>query len=460
MTIEQSESENARSVQSLNLASRLDRLPVSRWHHKTFLAIAGAFFVDSVDLAALTFVLSPISDEFDLTGVQTGLIGTLTLLGMFVGASVGGALADIFGRRAVFQYSMFLWGSSSLLFAFAWDYPTVLILRFLIGVGMGAEFPVAQALMSEFAPKRVRGKYIAFMEGGWPLGFVTAGALSWLLVPNYGWRSIYIVIFFLSMFVFIVRWIVPESPRWYATQGRLDDAEATMQKIEDAVVSSRHGEPLPEPESPQHVEQVARKRALSVLFSRDYRTRTMLAWAMWFGALLGYYGITTWLSKLLTEAGMSVTASIGYVTLISLWGIPAFIAVAFFQERIGRKAMLTIALIGTAVAAYVYGQMDSLGGVIVAGSFMQFFAFMMWAALYTYTAEIFPTRARGAGCGTASALGRLGAALGPFLVPIILARGGVESVFLFAACVYLLAAGLVIFLGPETKQRALEEISR
>lgn len=459
MTIHESGMERTREPQRLNLASRLDRLPLSGWHNRVFLAIAGAFFVDSVDLAALTFVLVPISQDFGLSAVQTGLIGTSTLLGMFAGASMGGALADHLGRRAVFQYSMLLWGLSSLLFVFAWDYSSLIVIRFLIGVGMGAEFPVAQSLMSEFAPKHVRGRYIAFMEGGWPLGFVTAGALSWLLVPHFGWRSMYIVIFALSLFVFVVRRIVPESPRWYAARGRIDDAEVTMGKIERAVEAS-HGRPLPEPAPPHFVEDVSRQLSFRVLFGRAYRRRTVLSWAIWFGALLGYYGITTWLSKLLTSAGMSVAQSIGYVTLISLWGIPAFFTVAFVQERIGRKAILSVALIGTAITAFVYGQMTSVVGVIVAGSFMQFFAFMMWAALYTYTAEIFPTRARAAGCGTASALGRLGAALGPFLVPVILVGAGTSWVFVFAASMYLVAAVLLIALGPETKQVALEEISR
>lgn len=458
MATNQSAIETSDAVRRLNLASRLDRLPVSRWHHLTFFAIAGAFFVDSVDLAALTFVLAPISRDFGLTGIQTGLVGTSTLLGMFVGASFGGVLADRIGRRRVFQYSMLLWGISSLIFAFAWDYPSILLLRFLIGMGMGAEFPVAQSLMSEFAPKRVRGRYIAFMEGGWPLGFVTAGALAWILVPTLGWRSVYVVIFVLSLFVFVVRRIVPESPRWYATQGRIDDAERTMAGIESSVSASRG--PLPEPDEPVHVEDVAREHSLRVLFGSDYRQRTMLAWMMWFGVLLGYYGIATWLSKLLTATGMSIAASIGYVTLISLWGIPAFLVVAFAQERVGRKAMLSTAIIGTAISAFIYGQMTTVTGVIIAGSFMQFFAFMMWAALYTYTAELFPTRARGAGCGTASALGRLGAALGPFLVPLILANGGTQLVFLLAACVYLLVAGLVLVMGPETKQLALEEVAR
>lgn len=459
MTVDEHGMERTRETHRLNLASRLDRLPVSRWHNKIFLAIAGAFFVDSVDLAALTFVLAPISKEFGLTALQTGLVGTSTLLGMLVGASMGGALADHLGRRAVFQYSMLLWGASSLLFVFAWDYSSLLVIRFLIGVGMGAEFPVAQSLMSEFAPKNVRGRYIAFMEGGWPLGFVVAGALSWLLVPHFGWRPMYVIVFVLSLFVFVVRRIVPESPRWYAARGRTGEAELTMEKIERAVEASS-GRPLPQPAPPLFVEEATRQFSLRVLFGRDYRRRTLLSWAIWFGALLGYYGITTWLSKLLTEQGMSVAQSIGYVTLISLWGVPAFLTVAFAQERIGRKAMLSIALVGTAVTAFVYGQMTGIAGVIIAGSFMQFFAFMMWAALYTYTAEIFPTRARAAGCGTASALGRLGAAIGPFLVPIVLVNSGTAWVFVLGAGMYLVAAALVITLGPETKQVALEEISR
>src|SRR5690625_2817500 len=139
-----------------------------------------------MDLAALTFLLAPISDEFALTGAESGALASLSFAGMIVGASLAGVLADRFGRRPVFTMSMLVWGFASLVAAVSWDVTSLLVCRFFIGIGMGAEFPVAQALLSEFIPAKNRGKYLGWLEGFWPIGFIACGVLSLILVPWLG----------------------------------------------------------------------------------------------------------------------------------------------------------------------------------------------------------------------------------------------------------------------------------
>ncbi len=442
----------------LNLAQRFERLPLTRYQNKIFLIIATAWLFDSIDLASLTFVLAPISNEFGLSGAQAGLLASASFAGMFVGATTAGMLADRFGRKIVFQTSMIVWGSASLALALSWNWESLMIFRFLLGLGMGAEFPMGQALVSEFVPSKKRGQYIGFLEGFWPIGFITAGALSLVLVPTLGWRSVFILQGLLAVWVLIIRRIVPESARWYESRGRYDEADQTMRQIE-AEVEQSYGRPLPEPEPPRFTERVFTGFAFPQLFTAGYRSRTIMIWLAWFFILLGYYGITTWVSKLLADRGFEITGAIGYVLLMALWGIPGFLSASLLLERIGRKTTLSAYVILSAVAAYFYGQADTLLWLIVAGSFMQFFFFGMWSALYAYTPEVFPTRARGTGAGTASSMGRLGALLGPALVPVVLASYGNAAVFTLGAISFVIAALVVLTLGPETKGRVLEEVS-
>jgi MFS transporter, putative metabolite:H+ symporter len=442
----------------LNLSQRFERLPFTGYQQKIFAIIATAWLFDSIDLASLTFVLAPISDEFGLSGGQTGLLASASFAGMFVGATTAGMLADRFGRKVVFQTSMILWGSASLLLALSWNWESLMIFRFLLGLGMGAEFPIGLSLVSEFMPSEKRGQYIGFLEGFWPIGFITAGALSLVLVPTLGWRSVFVLQGVAAVWVLIIRRIVPESPRWFESRGQYDEADETMKGIE-AEVQERHGTPLPEPQPARFAERVFTGFSFFELFTAGYLRRTVMIWLAWFFVLLGYYGITTWVSKLLADRGFEITGAIGYVLLMALWGIPGFISASLLLERIGRKTTLSAYVILSAVAAFFYGQADSLLWLIVAGSFMQFFFFSMWSALYAYTPEIFPTRARGVGAGTASSMGRLGALLGPALVPVVLAGYGNAAVFTLGAAAFVIAAVVVLVFGPETNKRVLEEVS-
>ena len=239
-------SDVAANRNALNLPRRMERLPMTRYQRSIFFIIATAWLFDSMDLGMMTFILAPISKTFSLSPAQTGFMGSASLAGMALGASIAGMVADRIGRKAVFQYSMIMWGIAAFLCAIAPTYGFMLVMRFILGFGMGAEFPVAQAMLSEFIPAKERGKYIALLEGFFPLGFILAGIVSLLLVSTAGWRVVFLATGIPAIYVLVIRRKVPEPPRWYEARGRMEEAETTMRFVEGKVENA-YGKPLPEP---------------------------------------------------------------------------------------------------------------------------------------------------------------------------------------------------------------------
>lgn len=451
-----------------NVAARLERLPMTNYQRSLFAIIATAWFFDSMDLGIMTFVLGSMKAEFALSTAQTGLLASASFLGMLLGAAIAGLLADKFGRKPVFQVSMIFWGVGSLLCAFAPDVTWLMLFRILLGFGMGMEFPIGLSMVSEIVPAKSRGKYVAILEGFWPIGFIAAGIAAYVLLPLVGWRGIFIGLAIPAAFVFVVRRHVPESPRWLEDVGRVIEADNVVGAIERKVIASSGGKALPAAaELPAFAGPAGhpdRRALFAELWKPAYAQRTVMLWALWFFALLGYYGLTTWLGALLQQAGYAVTKSVLYTIFISLAGIPGFMFSAWLLEAWGRKPTCILMLLGSAAAAYVYGQAAAMHApvaqLIGAGLCMQFFLFGMWSVLYAYTPELYPTRSRATGAGFASSIGRLGSLIGPFAVGVVLPVTGHGGVFTLGAISFGIAALVVLALGVETKGLALEDVSR
>ncbi len=460
------------------VAERLERLPLTRYQILLFIVIATAWFFDCVDVGMMTFVLSSLKAEFNLDPAQAGALASASFVGMFFGAAAAGLLADRFGRCVVFRWSMIIWGLASFACALAPNANTLIAFRVLLGIGMSMELPVGQALICEYVPATQRGRFIAILEGFWPLGFISAGLLASTVLPIFGWRGTFVAEALPALFVIFVRRIVPESPRWLEDSGRIEEADRITSMIEEKVAQAAKLEKLPEPvrfssrkknesdenesdENENHKEGSNKRKStgkfpLADLWSAQYRKRTFMVWVLWFFALLGYYALTTWLGTLLEARGYTMAKSNEYVILISLAGIPGFMFSAFLLESWGRKPTTVLMLAASALFAFLYGNAPNLTCLIAFGLCMQFFLFGMWSALYAYTPELYPTRARATGAGFASSLGRIGALLGPTLVGVILPLSGQTGIFVMAASC-LLAAALVVFVfGDETRGKILE----
>jgi len=446
-----------------SVAARLERLPMTSYQRSLFAIIATAWFFDSMDLGIMTFILGSIKAEFGLTAAQTGLLASSSFLGMFFGAATAGLLADRFGRKPVFQVSMIFWGVGSLMCGLAQDVNSLMAWRVLLGFGMGMEFPIGLSMVSEIVPAKSRGRYVAILEGFWPLGFIAAGILAYFTLPLIGWRGIFLALSVPAIFVFIVRRYVPESPRWLEDAGKTREADATTSQFEDAVKQAGQLTDLPPVKASAPVLRESRRALFAELWHGVYAKRTFMLWTLWLFALLGYYGLTTWLGALLQQAGYGATKSVLYTVYISLAGIPGFIFSAWLLEAWGRKPTCVLMLLGSAIAAYLYGQSAAtqapLAQLIGAGLCMQFFMFGMWSVLYAYTPELYPTRSRATGAGFASSVGRIGSLAGPYIVGVLLPVAGQGGIFALGAASFVIAAFTVLLLGVETKGRSLEDVS-
>jgi putative MFS transporter len=443
----------------LNIPGRLERLPMTGYQKRLFAIVATAWLADQVDVALLVFLIGALKDYFNLTPVEIGYLASMTFLGQLVGNLVIGSISDMYGRRIAFQSTMIVWGLASFAAAGAWSVASLMVFRFLIGVGVGGEAPVAQAVLSEIIPANVRAKYIAFMEGFWAVGFVISGIVAYTVLPYAGWRWVFVVVGCFSLVVLWVRRSLLESPRWLVDRGHYAEADAVMKKIE-AGVEAAAGAKLPPPKPFLAETSLETRNPFVVLLSRFYLRSTIKASSVWFFALLGFYGLTSWLAIILGQHGFSVVKSIGFITLITVGGIPGFYMAALLLERIGRKPTTALYLLMSAVMAYVYGHAANDTMLFISGFIMQFFMFGMWSCLYAYTPELYPTRARSTAAGMASAFGRLGAISGPIVVGYIIGSVGDTGVFTLGAASFVAAALVVLTIGIETRGRTLEEIVR
>lgn len=443
-----------------SVPDRLERLPLTGYQKRIFVLIAAAWLFDSMDLAMLTFVLGSIKTDFGLSPQQAGLLATMSFIGMAVGASASGMLSDKFGRKVILQNSILVYSGASILCALAQTAEMLGVFRLLLGFGLGTGFPPAMSLVSEFIPSQNRGRYIAILEGFWPIGFICAGILAYFLIPIGGWRLVFFAEAVPVLYYFVVKYYIAESPRWLEDKGRLEEADQVVAEFEEGVKKSLDGQELPVVEPrPYDPAKQADKSSFADLWAPGYAKRTVMIWSLWFFALLGYYGLTTWLGTLLQQKGFEVTKSVFYTVTISLGGIPGFLTSSYLVESLGRKPTNVIFLLGAAAGAYFYGTATTMNSLIIFGLIMQFFMLGMWSCMYAYTPELYPTRARATGAGFASAVGRLGAIVGSYLVGAILPHAGIEGVFALGAVCYAVAAAAVIILGEETKGKSLESIS-
>jgi putative MFS transporter len=443
----------------LVIPQRLERLPVTSYQTFIGLVICFSWFLDDVDLGGMTFMLSTLAKEFHLNPLQMGYLGSMSFAGMLLGTLFTGLYADKIGRRTILLWAMCLWGLAGLLCALSWNIQSLFCFRFLLGMGLGMELPAAHAMLPEFFPTRSRGKWVAFMEGLLPVGIITAGLVTYFLLPLVGWRWVFVVEALPAGWLLVVRRRVPDSPRWLESVGRKDEARRVMTEIEREV-QRRYGKPLPPVQDVLLIEKSTAGFRFSELWSKAYSRRTFMLWVLWPALLFSYYGLTTWLSALLVAKGFALSRSITFVVTITLGGIPGFLAAIYLLEKLGRKAVVIPSIILTAASAYFYGQADNLTSLYIFGSLLQFFTYAMWSAVYAYTPELYPTRMRAGGCGFASSIGRVGALLGPYILGAVLQAQGVAAVFKVAATIFAISALMVLVFGPETKGKILEEISQ
>jgi putative MFS transporter len=433
-----------------DVAKRLERLPVSWLHYRLLIIHGFGWLFDAMDVGIVTFVMVPLAKDWQPPTDQLGLIGSAGLAGMCCGAAVSGIVADYWGRKRVFQVTLMIFAVATLSCAFAWNVTSMIGFRFLVGVGLGGELPVVSSLLSEFVPASHRGRFIVYLESFWAYGWLIAALVAFLVIPAHGWRIAFVIGAIPAFYIWVVRRKLPESPRWYESKGRIAEAEAVMHMLEEET-ERRTGKPLaPVEKGPQTPSGNLARFTFVQLWLPDYRKRTIMLWILWFGLVFGYYGIFVWLPTLLVKAGYSMVNSFLYVVIITLAQIPGYFSAAYLVDRLLRKPVIAVYLLMSALTACLFGQAASATMIVVWASLMSFFNLGAWGAVYTYTPELYPTRARTTGVGSAAAFGRIGGILAPTAVGLLLPSIGRGGVLALNATSLAIAAIAVWVLGEET----------
>lgn len=453
-------SSTASSVHTVeSIAARLERLPVNRVHYRLLVIHGFGWLFDAMDVGIITFVVAALAKEWSLTPAQIGLVGSSGLAGMFVGAGFGGYAADRWGRKAVFQTTLLIFALATALCAVAWDLGSMLAFRFLVGVGLGAELPVVASLLSEFIPASRRGRFVVWLESFWAYGWLAAALVAFLLIPQFGWRIAFLIGAVPAFYVWVVRRTLPESPRWHSNRGNYAEADRIVSDLERETERNT-GRALPQVSVPAGTDVVRGKATLGELWSADYWRRTLMLWLLWFGLVAGYYGIFVWLPTLLMKAGHSMVNSFGYVVIVTIAQIPGYFSAAYLADRIGRRPVIVGYLLLSAASAFFFGRSTATSSLLVWACLMSFFNLGAWGGVYAYTPELYPTRLRTTGAGSAAAFGRIGGILAPFAVGTLLPKIGQEGVLAMNAGLLAMAAAAVAILGIETKGKRLEEIAQ
>ncbi|ANI94068.1 MFS transporter [Dietzia timorensis] len=456
---------------------RLDELPFTPRHRRMLGGAGIGWALDAMDVGLISFVMAALTVQWGLTPTENSLVASIGFVGMAIGASVGGLLADKFGRRYVFALTLLVYGLATGAAALSTGLVMLIALRFLVGLGLGAELPVASTLISEFAPRKIRGRVVVGLEAFWALGWILAALIGYFVVPlgDDGWRWALAFGLVPAAYALVIRFGMPESVRYLESRGKQAEAEAVVRRFEDSagpdhkpsVQDLREREGGHEGVTPAGRADPGTQPAAAglpdergdSLWSRRYRGRSLALWIVWFGINFSYYGAFIWLPSLLVAQGFDLVKSFEYTLIITLAQLPGYAAAAWLIEVWGRRLTLAVFLSGSAVAAGLFGLADSPGTVIAAGMALSFFNLGAWGALYAIGPELYPTAMRATGTGQAAAFGRLASIIAPLLVPLLLDGGGQVLVFAVFAIAFVIAA-LAAFTLPELKGTALEESGR
>lgn len=433
---------------------RLDDLPFTGRHRRLLTGSGVGWALDAMDVGLISFVMAALAVQWDLSSTQLSWIGSIGFVGMAIGASLGGLLADRIGRRQVFAATLLVYGLATGAAALSTSVAMLIVLRFVVGLGLGAELPVASTLVSEFAPRKVRGRVVVALEAFWAVGWLLAALIGYFVVPtsDNGWRWALAVGLVPAAYALVVRFGLPESVRYLESRGRHAEAEAIVRDYErSAGVTS-----APEDEQPVRTVAEVERAPRGSVWAPNLRRRTAALWIVWFGINFSYYGAFIWLPSLLVAQGFDLVTSFGYTLLITLAQLPGYGVAAWLIEVWGRRLTLGVFLAGSAVSAGLFGLAETPSTIVAAGMALSFFNLGAWGALYAIGPELYPTPVRGAGTGSAAAFGRLASIIAPLLVPVLLGAGGNGLVFGAFAASFVVAA-VAAFTLPERAGTVLDE---
>jgi MFS transporter, putative metabolite:H+ symporter len=451
------------------ISARIDRLPATRTIWTIVMLLGFGMFFEFYDLLFSAYVAPSLVKSGVLTATTAGLFGTAGVAsfiaalftGLFIGTLLCGFLADRFGRRAIFTWSLLWYSAANVMVALQHDAAGLNFWRLISGVGLGVEMVTIGAYLSELAPKGLRGRAFAVNQA---IGFVSVpvvSALAYTLVPAAplgleGWRWVVLIGAIAAPVVVFLRRGLPESPRWLAKHGRLAEADRVLSTIE-AKVEAEYGRPLPAPGS---AEPVSPAHGFLDLWIPGVRGRIILMSVFNIFQTIGYYGFNNWVPSLLVKQGITVSTSLGYTTVIAL-AAPLGPLIGFFLgDRFERKRIIVGAAGAILVCGLIFGQTRDSALIISMGVGLTLAANIMSFSFHAYQQELFPTGIRARAAGFVYSWSRLSVIFSSFIIAFVLERSGAFGVFVFIAAAMGVVMATIGLFGPRTTNLALERISR
>ncbi|MHC9295970.1 MFS transporter [Mycobacterium sp. LTG2003] len=432
----------------------IDDAPLTSFHKKLTLFSSGGPFIDGYALSIIGVALITLEPAMNLSATEIGLIGAASLIGIFVGGGVFGYVTDKVGRHLMYIADLIALAVFSVLSAFATEAWQLILLRFLLGVAIGADYPIATSLLAEFLPKKQRGRLLGAMFVVWAVGAAAAYVVGFLL-RDYGpdaWRLLLASPAVFAVITLLARMGTPESPRWLLSKGRVAEA--------DAAIKQAFGPQFGVGDLDHNDGETARNTSFAQVFKRPYLNRTIFVAVFWTAQVIPLFAVYTFAPDLLASFGLEGDANLyGGSLLISLLFVVGGIPGLYLVEKIGRRALLIGSFAVIAVALAIPALIPGIPPV----------AFFIALAVYAvasgassfleivYPNELFPTEVRATAVGVGTAVSRIGSAGGTYLMPLALTALGAGGALGVGAAVTAVGLVVAIFMAPETRGVALTE---
>jgi MFS transporter, putative metabolite:H+ symporter len=453
------------------ILARLDRLPHTRtiWTLVTLLSLGGMF--EFYDLFMTGYVVPGLVKAGVLTGVSVGMFSgpalfvASTFFGLFIGTFVFGFVADKYGRRVIFTWSMLAYCAATLIMALQDTGFGVCLWRMIAGIGIGVELVTIDTYIAELVPKNMRGRSFAYNQTIQFCVVPIVAFISFILVPRAplgwdGWRWVVAIGAIGALFVWFLRRAIPESPRWLLTHHRLQEAEVITAQLEARVQADLGGAALPAPAA-HAVDDLQAKGEFREIWQPPYRSRTIMLMVFQFFQTFGFYGFAAWVPTLIAkQTGINVAQSLLYSFIVACANPFGPLLAMSFADKCERKWQLVGAAICIGVFGVMFSMQSSMELLIVFGVLITLSNNILSYAFHSYQTELFPTRVRARAVGFTYAFSRISTVFASFIIAWCFANfNGTTGVFGLIAIAMLMVVLSIGVFGPRTRNLALESIS-
>ncbi len=424
------------------------------FHYYLLIISSLTYMFGAMNVLLISAVLVSIGKEWALNEIQKGFLVSAGYAGMFLGALLSGLIADRIGRKFTLITMIIIASIFTALNGIAWNITSMMILRFIAGIGLGGLLPLPGVYVSEYTPAKYRGRFVGIVETFWVYGALLSLFFGYMIIPVYGWRNAFLIALVPLLLIPGIM-ILPESIRYLESKGKSSEAikilksKGLIDKNIDIKIT--------------YVEEKRRMtlRDISLLFSKGYVKRTVVLWTLWIALVYTYHGIFIFLPNIYVRTfGFKEVSSLWWALIVTLAQVPGYYSAALLLDRIGRKPIIVTYLFMAGIASFLMATASNVTQVLIWSSFIAFFNLGAWSGLYTYTPELYPTEVRGFGTGTAASMGRFAGIIAPIVTTYLMTIANYQLIWAFTvfSLVHIIAGIITLALGIETKGKTLEEL--